>query len=124
MNDRGILRHVAVVHAALVAFVAVAFHALGLPLKGTLVGGGLVAFSFVTFWTVARAIVEPRRRAAAYLLGMLKITVYFALTAAVLTGRFTADPVGFALGVSVFVVATVLVAAIDRPGFKRRTAGA
>jgi hypothetical protein len=124
MNEERILRRVAATHVALVAVLVAAFQALGWPLKGSLVGGGLIALSFATFWVVARAIVEPRRKVAAFALGMLKISLYFALSAAVLTGRFSADPLGFALGVSAFVAATILVAATERPALNRRGAGA
>jgi hypothetical protein len=110
VDEQRILRRVAATHAALVAVLVATCFAAGWPVKGSLIGGGLIALSFATFWVVARAIVEPRRKALAFALGTVKITLYFALSAAVLTGRLAADALGFTLGISAFVLATIVVA--------------
>jgi hypothetical protein len=102
-----LLRRVAAVHALLVVALAILLRRLGWPLDGLLLGAGLAGFSFVTFWVVARAVVEPRHKAIAYALGALKILLYLALTAAVLSGRLVADAAGFAFGVTCFVGAVV-----------------
>ena len=104
------LSYVGATHAALLAGISLALHARGWPLKGTLLGGGLIAFSFVTFWVVARSVIEPGRKPLAIVLGSLKVLLYLALSAAVLAGKLVADGEGFALGVSCFVLATLLVA--------------
>lgn len=108
-----VLHRVAWTHAASLAALALVLGLLGWPLRGALLGGGLAGFSFVTFWVVARSIVEPRRRGLAMLLGSLKIVAYLSLSAAVLSGRLVADASGFALGVSCFVAAA-LIAALGR----------
>lgn len=105
-----VLRRVALAHAALLAALALLLGLLGWPLRGVLLGGGLAGFSFVTFWVVARSIVEPRRRGIAMLLGSLKIVAYLTLSAAVLSGRLVADASGFALGVTCFVAAALIAA--------------
>jgi hypothetical protein len=109
MNRDLALRRVAAVHVGLLAALLIAQHLLGLSHRGALLGGGLAGFSFVTFWVVARSITEPRRKGLAIVLGFLKIVFYLALSAAVLSGRLVADGGGFALGVSCFVAATVIV---------------
>jgi amino acid transporter len=106
-----ILERVAAVDAALVLALALAFELTGRPVRGVLLGGGLMIFSFVTFWTVATSITRERRRGLAILLGMTKTLLFLVLGGAVLSGRLTADPLGFALGVTAFVVAVVAVAA-------------
>ena len=108
-RDR-VLHQVGVTHAAFLAVMSIVLHRFGWPLKGTLLGGGLIGFSFVTFWVVARSITEPGRKPLAIVLGGLKVVIYLALSAAVLTGKLVADGEGFALGVSCFILATVLVA--------------
>jgi hypothetical protein len=102
-----LLQRVAAVHLLLVGGLAIVLRQLGRPLDGLLLGGGLAGFSFVTFWVVARSIVEPGRKGLAFALGSLKILLYLALTAAVLSGRLVADAAGFAFGVSCFVGAVV-----------------
>jgi hypothetical protein len=108
-RDR-VLYRVGATHAALLAALSVALHGFGWPLKGALLGGGLIGFSFVTFWVVARSITEPGRKPLAIVLGSLKVVGYLALSAAVLGGKLAADGEGFALGVSCFILATLLVA--------------
>ncbi len=110
MSRDRVLYQVGASHAALLAAMSLGLHAFGWPLKGILLGGGLIGFSFVTFWVVARSITEPGRRPLAIVLGSLKVLIYLALSAAVLTGKLVADGQGFALGVSCFVLATLLVA--------------
>ena len=110
MSRDRVLYQVGATHAALLAIVSLALHAFGWPLKGALLGGGLIGFSFVTFWVVARSITEPGRGPLAIVLGSLKVLVYLAVSAAVLGGKVTADGEGFALGVSCFVFAALLVA--------------
>jgi hypothetical protein len=104
------LSYVGATHAALLAIVSSALYVFGWPLKGTLLGGGLIGFSFVTFWVVSRSVIEPGRKPLAIVLGSLKVLVYLALSAAVLAGKLVADGEGFVLGVSCFVLATLLVA--------------
>jgi len=104
------LYYVAATHAALLAIVSLALRAFGWPLKGILLGGELIGFSFVTFWVVARSITEPGRKPLAIVLGSLKVLIYLAVSAAALSGKLVADGQGFALGVSCFVLATLLVA--------------
>jgi hypothetical protein len=110
MSRDRVLYNVGATHAALLAAMSLALHAFGWPLKGPLLGGGLIGFSFVTFWIVARSITEPGRKPLAIVLGCLKVLLYLALSAAVLSGKLVADGEGFALGVSCFVLATLLVA--------------
>ncbi len=119
MSRDRVLYYVGASHAALLAAVSLALHAFGWPLKGTLLGGGLIGFSFVTFWVVARSITGPGRKALAIVLGSLKVLIYLALSAAVLSGKLVADGEGFTLGVSCFVLATLLVAL----GAKARSVG-
>jgi hypothetical protein len=109
MSRDYVLYRVGIIHAALLAAMSLALHAFGWPLKGALLGGGLIGFSFVTFWVVARSITEPGRKPLAIALGCVKVLIYLALSAAVLSGRLVADGEGFALGVSCFVLATLLV---------------
>jgi hypothetical protein len=109
MNRDLALRRVAVVHVGLLAALLIAQGLLGFPHKGALLGGGLAGFSFVTFWVIARSITEPGRSGLAIALGILKAGLYLLLSAAILTGRLAADGGGFALGVSCFVAATVIV---------------
>jgi hypothetical protein len=80
------------------------------PLDGLFLGAALGGFSFLTFWALARTLVAPGRKALAYALGTAKILLYFVITAAVLTGHLIVDPLGFAVGVSCFVFATIGVA--------------
>ena len=116
MSREILLRRVAAAHVALLVASALALAWLDHPIDGLVLGGALAGFSFVTFWAVARTLVEPGRKALAYALGSLKILLYFGLTAAVLSGRLVADPLGFALGVTCFVVAAIAVAlAATRP---------
>jgi hypothetical protein len=103
-----VLQRVGALHVALLGVLVLAQLGFGYPLKGALLGGGLAGFSFVTFWVVARSITEPRKKGLAILLGVLKISFYLALSAAILRGHLVADGVGFALGVSCFVAATVI----------------
>src|SRR5262249_42782730 len=110
MGRERLLYNVGAAHAALLGVMSLALHAFGWPLKGALLGGGLIGFSFVTFWVVARSITEPGRKPLAIVLGSLKVLIYLALSAAVLSGGLVADGEGFALGVSCFVLATLLVA--------------
>jgi len=105
-----ILRRIAWAHAVLVLLFAIGFALAGLPIKGTLVGGGFIGFSFVASWVFVRAIVEPQRRGLATAIGVLKFFFYALLGAAVLSGRFTVDAAGFAVGVTVFVIVAVTVA--------------
>ena len=110
MSRDQVLYQVGATHAALLAVVSLTLRALGWPLKGALLGGGLIGFSFVTFWVVARSITEPGRKPLATVLGSLKVLIYLAVSAAVLCGKLMADGEGFALGVSCFVFAALLVA--------------
>jgi hypothetical protein len=110
MSSDVVLHYVGATHAAVLAAVSLVLWAFGWPIKGALLGGGLIAFSFVTFWVVARSITEPGRKPLAIVLGCLKVLLYLALSAAVLSGKLVADGEGFALGVSCFVLATLLVA--------------
>ncbi len=109
-----VLPRVALTHAGLLSALLLALAFRGWPLRGALLGGGLAGFSFVTFWMMARSILEPRRRTAAMLLGGLKIVLYLSLSAAVLSGRLIADASGFALGVSCFVAAVLIAAQSSR----------
>jgi hypothetical protein len=112
MNRDVVLWRVAVAHVGLLALLLIAQHLLGFPHRGALLGGGLVGFSFVTFWIVARSITDPRRKGLAVALGTLKVALYLGISAAVLGGRLVADGGGFALGVSCFVAATLIVALV------------
>jgi hypothetical protein len=115
MNSQALLRSVAATHAGLVAASGVALAIAGQPLGGLLLGGALAGLSFVTFWALGRALVEPGRKAVAYVLGSFKILLYLALTAAVLSGRLVADALGFAIGVTCFVCAAIGVALAASP---------
>jgi len=119
-ND-GLLWRVAAMQVALLAVLVIVLRGLDWPVKGTLLGAGVIGFSFVTFWVVARSITHPSRKPLAIVLGTLKIVLYMALTAAVLTGRLLADGAGFALGVSSFVVAVVTVAALRGRALRAET---
>lgn len=114
MISDALLYRVGVTHAALVTSLLFLLRALVWPLKGALLGAGLIGFSFVTFWVVARSITDPRRKPLAILLGTVKVIGHLGLSAAVLSGRLIADGIGFALGVSCFIVATLLVALASR----------
>jgi hypothetical protein len=120
MGRDEVLYQVGATHVGLLLFTCVALHALGWPLKGALLGGGLIGFSFVTFWVVARSVVEPGRKPLAIVLGGLKVLLYLTLTAAVLTGKVVADGGGFAVGVSCFILATLLVAIATRARMPQR----
>ena len=115
MNRQILLRRVMSAHMALLAAAAIFLHARGLPLDGLFLGGLLGGFAFVTFWAIARTLVDPSRKALAYVLGSMKILLYFGLTAAVLTGRLVADPLGFAIGITCFVASIVGVALVAPP---------
>ena len=118
-----VLVRVAMLHAILLALLVAALASRELPVKGALLGGGLAGFSFVTFWVIARSITEPSKKAPAIALGSLKIVFYLALTGMVLSGRLSADPLGFALGVTCFVVATVVAALAGSPSQTDRRVG-
>jgi hypothetical protein len=109
MGSETVLGRVAAAHCALVALLAVAAAVVGLPLKGLLLGGSAMALALVSLWTIFGSLVGRQRRALGYALGTLKILLYFGLTTAALTGRFVVDPLGFAAGVSCFVVAATAV---------------
>jgi hypothetical protein len=115
MDKNVVLYRVGATHVWLLAALLLALHVSGLPLRGALLGGGLIGFSFACFWGIAGAIAAGNRRGLGLMLATLKILAYLTLTAAILTGRLTADGGGFALGVSCFVVATVGVAWKRRP---------
>jgi hypothetical protein len=108
MSKDVVLQRVGAVHAGLLSALVVARFGLGYPVEGALLGGGLAGFSFLTFWVFARSVTEPRKKGLAILLGVLKVSFYLALTAAILCGRLVTDGSGFAFGVSCFVVATVI----------------
>jgi hypothetical protein len=108
MADR-VLRRVAQSHAGFVLAVALVLGLVGHPIRGALLGGALIGLSFATFWIVARAITDPGRRKLALVLGVLKVSLYLGLSAAVLSGRVVADADGFALGVTCFPLATLAV---------------
>ena len=114
MDRNTVLRRVGAAHVLLLAALLAALQAAGLPLRGALLGGGLIGFSFLSFWGIAGSIAAGNRRGLGVALTALKILGYFALTAAILTGRLAADGEGFALGVSCFVIATVAVAVTRR----------
>lgn len=107
MGRETLLRRVAVSELALVVASAVVMRIANRPLDGLLLGAALAGFSFLTFWALARTLVAPGRRGLAYALGATKILLYFGITAAVLSGRLVADPLGFAVGVSCFVFAAI-----------------
>ena len=109
MTSEGILWRVATTHAAFLAALVLALVSLGHPLRGAILGGSLMGASFATFWIAARAITNSARRSLAILLGVVKVTLYLGLSAAVLSGRVVADADGFALGVSCFLLATLTV---------------
>jgi hypothetical protein len=114
MSRDHLLYYVGITHAALLVVMSLVLRVHGWPIKGALLGGGLIGFSFVTFWVVARSITEPGRKPLAIALGSLKVLVYLALSAAVLGGKLVADGEGFALGVSCFVLALLVVALATR----------
>jgi hypothetical protein len=109
MRSERILWRVGATHCALLSALLLALASSGHPLRGAMLGGSLIGISFATFWTAARAITNPARRSLAILLGVIKISLYFGLTAAVLSGRVVADADGFALGVSCFLLAILTV---------------
>jgi hypothetical protein len=120
MSER-VLWRVGATHGALLSALLLALALFGHPLRGALLGGSLIGVSFATFWTAARAITNPARRKLAIVLGVIKISLYLGLSAAVLSGRVVADADGFALGVSCFLLAILTVvfagytsASIDR----------
>jgi hypothetical protein len=108
MSER-ILWRVGAAHGALLTALLLALALFGHPLRGALLGGSLIGVSFATFWTAARAITNPARRNLAILLGVIKISVYLGLSAAVLSGRVVADADGFALGITCFLLAILTV---------------
>jgi hypothetical protein len=110
MARETLLRRVAVTEVALVIASSLFLRLASRPLDGLLLGAGIGGFSFLTFWALARTLVAPSRRGLAYALGTAKILLYFVITAAVLTGHLVVDPLGFAVGVSCFVFATIGVA--------------
>jgi hypothetical protein len=110
----GILRRVGEAHVALVSALTLVLALTGHPVRGALLGGALIGLSFATFWIAARAITDPARRKLATFLGVVKISLYLGLSAAVLSGRVVADADGFALGVSCFPLATLAVALRSR----------
>ncbi|MET0151423.1 MAG: hypothetical protein ABW298_02285 [Candidatus Binatia bacterium] len=105
----GVLRRVGEAHAGFVSVLALVFGLAGHPVRGVLLGGALIGLSFATFWIAARAITDPARRKLAAVLGVIKVSLYLGLSAAVLSGRVVADADGFALGVSCFPLATLAV---------------
>src|SRR5262245_57409635 len=123
MRSERVLWRVGATHSALLSPLLLSLALFGHPLRAALLGGSLIGLSFATFWTAARAITNPARRNLAILLGMIKISLYFGLSAAVLSGRLVADADGFALGVSCFLLAILTVVfgmhvslSIDRKG--------
>ena len=110
MTKEALLWRVAMAELSLVIASAVCLRLAGRPLDGLLLGAALGGFSFLTFWALARTLVTPGRRGIAYALGAMKILLYFGITALVLSGRLVVDPLGFAVGVSCFVVAAIGVA--------------
>ena len=108
MSER-ILWRVGAAHGALLTALLLALALFGHPLRGALLGGSLIGVSFATFWTAARAITNPARRNLAILLGVIKISVYLGLSAAVLSGRVVADADGYALGITCFLLAILTV---------------
>ena len=110
MARETLLRRVALTELALVIASALLLRLANRPLDGLFLGAALGGFSFLTFWAFARTLVAPGRRGLAYALGTSKIVLYFAITAAVLTGRLVVDAFGFAVGVSCFVFAAIGVA--------------
>jgi hypothetical protein len=123
MGSDRLLWRVGGAHGALVLALVFALVIFGHPVRGVLLGGSLIGFSFATFWIVARSITNPNRRGLAIVLGVIKVTLYLGLSAAVLSGRLVADADGFALGVSCFVVATLAaVFATHAPAAIRREA--
>lgn len=124
MTSDRVLWRVGGAHGALVSALVLAFAIFGHPVRGVLLGGSLIGFSFATFWIVARSITNPDRRGLAIMLGVMKVSLYLGLSAAVLSGRIVADADGFALGVSCFVVATLAaVFATHAPAAIGREAG-
>jgi hypothetical protein len=111
MNRYPVLSRIAWFHPAAVVIAAVALWSAGLPIEGTLVGGGLIGISFIGLWLFMRAVVEPGRKRLAFAIGVLKLMLYAMLAAAVLSGRFAPDAGGVALGVTLFVIITLTVAA-------------
>jgi len=114
MDRESLLYKVGTAHALLLVALLVVLQVAGRPLRGALLGGGLIGFSFLSFWGIAGSIAAGGRRGLGFALTALKILAYFGLTAAILTGRLSADGEGFGLGVSCFVVATVVVAVTRR----------
>ena len=115
MLREDILRRVGLVHAALLAVFGLGLAASGFPVKGILLGGGAMALSAGFLWGTARAVIDGRR-AAVLAFGTLKFVTYLGLVVLVLGGRLHADGVGFAIGITCFLVATVIVALFDRGG--------
>lgn len=106
MTRPAALLQIATAHAALLAALLLVLGVTGRPLRGALLGGGLMALSMLLFAATARAAVAARRLFVAAL-ASFKILLYLGLATAVLTGWVVADGVGFAAGVTCFVVATV-----------------
>ena len=108
MKQEFLLVRVAWLHAALVTAAVIAAVAAGWSVRGLVAGGAVTAASLLLIWGMARLTLRERRRALA-LLASVKILLYLALLTAALTGWLVVDGEGFALGITCFVVATVVV---------------
>src|SRR5262249_25479911 len=110
MRAERVLWRVGAMHGALLSTLLLALALFGHPVRGAFLGGSRIGVSFVTCGTAARWITSPARRSLAIVLGVTKISLYLGMSAAVLSGRVVADADGFALGVSCFVLAVLMVA--------------
>jgi hypothetical protein len=110
MSRHPILQRIAWLHPMAVLIAALGLWSAGLPIAGTLIGGGLIGVSFVGLWIFMRAVVEPGRKRMAFAVGVLKLLLYVTLGTAVLSGRFTPDAGGVALGVTLFVIISLTTA--------------
>lgn len=110
MRRDGVLVRIALVHASLVVVLAIVCAARGWPVRGLLIGGGLAGFSFVSFWTIARAILVPGTTVLAAAFNITKVLLYLALVVLVMSGRLTADATGIGIGITSFVVSAIATA--------------
>jgi len=107
MTGERVLWRVGAMHTTLLSGLLLALSTFGHPLRGALLGGSLIGISFATFWMAARSITDPAKRGIAVVLGVAKVFLFLALSAAVLSGQVVADADGFALGISCFLLATL-----------------
>jgi hypothetical protein len=112
MYRESVLKRICVLHGALVVAAVFVSVALGFPARGIAMGGGAMAASLLLIWGMVR-LTMAGRKGWLVTLASLKVLLYLSLLAAIFTGWFVADGAGFAIGVTCFLVSTVLVVALS-----------